>query len=101
MKNKILKKGTKVVLNNVHLDEYTPTGCYMPGQMRNLQGKVVTIKHHLEGNTDSYRYSLRECGRFTYTDEMFSLYLPAPKIGGRVPTVPEGTKEEDYEKENI
>lgn len=80
---KILKPGTKVLLDNIKLGQDTRTGCYMPHSMNRLQGKVVTIREHLHTTDSASRYDIEEC-HFTYTDEMFSIVVPKNIIGGKL-----------------
>ncbi len=81
---KILTPGTKVVLDNIRINEDTRTGCFMPPKMRKVQGKVVTIRRYLNYDIEGEkRYDIEGSG-FTYTDDMFSLWIPKNLIGGEL-----------------
>ena len=81
---KELVKGTKVILDKIRVNGYTPTGCFMPEEMEEMMGKVCTISRPMYSTSEgSHRYMLKECDyNWTYTDEMFSIYLPKITIGG-------------------
>ncbi len=79
-----LKKGTKVLMDNVRPRNYTPDGCFMPDEMENDVGKVYTIDSSMYSNNSERRYRLKENDRWTYTDDMFSIYKPKNTIGGTI-----------------
>ena len=83
--SKKLKVGTKVLLDKIKLGRNTPTGCAMPNQMIDMVGRVVTIKKYLYSTEVSHRYKVEECHtNWTYTDEMFSVWVPKNIIGGQL-----------------
>ena len=81
---KRLKKGTKVLMNNIRLNEYTPDGCFMPDEMYRDIGKIYTIVEYTFSNQGEKRYRLKENTRWTYTDAMFKIYAPKNTIGGKI-----------------
>ncbi len=88
MRKKELKEGTKVLMNNIRINRYTPDGCFMPDEMEKDIGKVYTIDYYMHCYNGETRYKIKENTRWTYTDDMFSVYAPKNVIGGQVLDAP-------------
>ncbi|MDM8539434.1 hypothetical protein QUF70_21995 [Desulfobacterales bacterium HSG17] len=84
-----LKNGTKVKIRQLEEMSDTDSGCGITEEMRRLSGKVLTIVDYSHWGLNSEgekipRYRLKGGKGWTYTPELFDVYVPKNVIGGKL-----------------